>query len=184
MLSNKVIGRYAKALFELASEKKLVEELYADMRLINQVVTNNNDFLMMLSSPIIKIDKKASVLKEIFTNKINELTLSYILLLTKKRREVYIPSIGEEVISLYREYKGIKRAFLKSAIAIDSKTRASIMSQLKKYTNKDIELVEEVQPELIGGFVLSFDNKQYDASILKQFQMLTKEFHLKENNNN
>lgn len=184
MLSNKVIGRYAKALFELASETKQTEKVFSDVILINEIVMTNNDLVMMLASPIIKTDKKLAILKAIFEKHICDLSLAYILLITKKRREVYIPSIAEQFVILYKELKGIKKAHLVTSVAIDEKTKASIIDRLKAFTNNQIELVEEINPDIIGGFILSFDNKQYDASIAKEFQLLSKEFNIKETKNN
>jgi F-type H+-transporting ATPase subunit delta len=47
---------------------------------------------------------------------------------------------------------------------------------MKHQTEGEIELIEEIKKELIGGFVLSFKDKQYDASILRQIEDLKKEF--------
>lgn len=184
MLSNKVIGRYAKALFELAEEQSSVEAVYNDMMLISKVSKSNADFVMMLSSPIIKTDKKIAVLTALFGKLVNKLTMAYLVLIAKKRREAYIPAICEELVAVYRIHKGIKQATLKTSTALDAKTRQSLIDKLKTYTKNEIELIEEIQPELIGGFVLSFDNKQFDTSISKQLQKLHKEFKIKENTNN
>ena len=56
--------------------------------------------------------------------------------------------------------------------------RAGLEPATTKLTVSDstIELTEELDEKLIGGFVLSFDDKQLDASILRQIKNLKKEF--------
>ncbi len=168
--------RYARALFDFAREQDLLEPVRDDMDTIIKVCEANKDFLLLLRSPVIKSDRKIGIIQKVFGTVLREVTLSYLRIITRKHREAYIAGIARQYIGLYNEYKGVKVAHLISAAKVDDELRNKILSYLRKQTNAKIELVEEVDEKLIGGFILRFDGKQYDASIAKKILELRKDF--------
>ena len=90
MKETRIAIRYAKALFELAMEQNSVETTYQDMILIRNVCHENREFRLMLSSPVIKIDKKQAILKLLFEKKTGALIQAYLHIIVAKRRESFI----------------------------------------------------------------------------------------------
>ncbi len=176
MREYKVAGRYAKALFDLAIEMKVLEKVYADAELIIDVCEENRDFVLLLRSPIIKDVKKLAIIKDIFEKNLNELTYRFLVVITRNKRESIIKEIAERFVDFYKEYKNILPVNLTAAIKLDEETRGKIIELLNTHSDSTIELTEKVDEKLIGGFVLSFDDKQLDASILRQIKNLKKEF--------
>jgi F-type H+-transporting ATPase subunit delta len=173
-----VSRRYAKSVFELALEMKILEQVKADMALIHSVCLSNRDFVYFLKSPVIIPAKKVSILKSLFESKVQELTIRFLVLITKKGRESIIQGIAEQFIILYKEHHNIISAILETAVPIDRQISKKVVQLLEKQTEANIELAEEVKEELIGGFVLNFDDKKYDASIYAEIQELYKEFNV------
>ena len=159
---------YAKALFALALEKNAHEDVYEDMTALIKLCRSNRDFVLMLKSPILKTDKKQKIMNAVFLSNVSELTRIFLTIITSKRRESLIPDMGAAFISIYKEYKGILTTYLKTAVPATDAIRKQVMEVMKKETTGTIELVEEVKDDLIGGFVLQWKDKQYDASILSQ----------------
>ncbi|NVN94769.1 MAG: ATP synthase F1 subunit delta [Bacteroidetes bacterium] len=176
MKDSRINGRYAKALFDLAIEQNVLDIAFQDMQLVNEICQSSKEFESMLSSPIIKTDKKQAVVKEIMSSRLNHISLSFLLLVLKKRREANLRNISLEFIEMYNEFKGIKTAHLKTAIELDSETKADFKSLLTRQSNKSIELKEEINPQIIGGFIITIDDKQTDNSISTKIQRLRKEF--------
>ncbi len=172
----KVAHRYAKALFELAIEMNNVEVVLKDAELIRKVCRENREFLLMLRSPVVKENIKVNVIREIFSKHIHEITYKFLVIITRNRREELIPEIAEELIAIYKEFKNIVPATITTATGLDNETKEKILALLRKHTNAEIELTEEIRDEIIGGFVLTFRDKQYDASIRRMIQNLHKEF--------
>jgi F-type H+-transporting ATPase subunit delta len=171
-----IANRYAKALFEFALEQDILEKIRQDMDLLISVCKSNKDFRLLLKSPVVKFDKKVAIIIQIFGKKINNESLRYLQLIIRKRREAYIQSIAEHFIALYKDFKGIKIARLLTADNIDDGMRHRILQLLKKYTNAQIELIEEIDPLILGGFVLEVEGRQYDASLLTGIKKLKREF--------
>lgn len=176
MKETRVANRYAKALFELAVELNVLEQIKADAELISNVCEQNRDFVLMLKSPVIKDVKKLAVIKEIFSGKLNELYLKFLIIITRNRREVLINEISKQFIEIYKKHKNIISANLETPVKVDADIRKQIIRLLEKQAEAKIELTDEVKEELIGGFIFSYEDKQYDASLQRQIKDLRKEF--------
>lgn len=176
MSYTKITIRYAQALFDLALEQKILGKVYLDMNLIDQVCHENKELTGMLKSPIINADKKERVLKIIFADSIDKLTLSFLVILTKKKREQYIDGIASAFTDLYKEYIGLKTAYITSAVRFDEEEKKEVIKILSRITDNDIELVEEVRKDLLGGFIINMDNYQIDQSLKTKIKELKKEF--------
>ena len=109
MPSSLIAKRYAKALFELALELNVVEETKSDMELIMSVCSSNKDFTQMLKSPVIRSEKKQKVIREIFIDKVSELSMRYLNIIIRKKREIFISQIAEEFILAYKKFKNNRR---------------------------------------------------------------------------
>lgn len=176
MSYTKITIRYAAAFFDLASENGLVERAFEDMVLLGNVCTANRDFVRMLQNPVIHGDKKNKIVTSIFSTTIHPASLSFIKLMIRKRRERYLPSIAEAFTDLYKASKGIKTAYVTSAVELVAKEKAGVLEILSKLTDKKIDLVEKTNAALIGGFVINLDNFQVDQSIVTKIKELKKDF--------
>lgn len=118
-----VARRYAKSLIEISEEKGKLEAVYEDMQRILQGCRNMKDLRRLLKSPLIKTDKKIYLLKTIFEEHINPVTLDFILLITHNKREAFLEEISIAFIEKYKEIKNIVTAEVKSAIPLDEPAR-------------------------------------------------------------
>ena len=86
--------------------------------------------------------------------------------LAKNRREPNLKVIALEFIDLYKKFMNITTVTVKTAVKISEELKMDILERLSKRTGGEIELIEVVDEKLIGGFVVSVENEQYDASLL------------------
>lgn len=167
-----VAVRYARALFEFALERKELEPVYHDVLLLQQVCSDNKEFRLLLKSPIVQTDKKEKIIREVFAGKISALTLGFVLLLIRKRRDSFIPVIANEFIEQYQDHSNILPVRVTSAIELTDEIRRRIREIMTDYTKATVEITGSVNPDLIGGFILSWKDKQYDVSISHQIERL------------
>ena len=165
---------YSRALFELAVEMDQVGPIYQDILLVESICKSNRDFRMMLKSPIVLTSKKVSILKSIFESKISKITMTFLSIIARKKRESTIHDIALAFIELYKNYMGILPAYLKTAGPPTKAILEEVTNLLRNFTGKDVELTSGVDEELIGGFVLQWNDKQYDSSILRQIKEMKK----------
>jgi len=176
MKQSKVGIRYAKALFDLTLEQNTLEQALQDMMLILDVYKENRELRLFLDSPIINPAKKVATLQEIFGNKVGETVIAFVTILARKRRETALDDIAREYIHLYKEHKNIKEVVLRSAIALDETTKTRMAAIIKQRTGYIAEFLEEIDPSLIGGFVLKMDDMTFDSTISRELKRLELEF--------
>ena len=99
--------RYAKSVLDLAIEKGKLEQVYADMELLQQICKGNPDFVNLLKSPVVKSDTKKKIVEAVTNGKISEITAAFNALLISKGRESNLPEITTAFISQYKEHKDI-----------------------------------------------------------------------------
>ena len=181
MSSYRIAARYAKSLIDLAQEQGKLDRVLQDMTAFRDVA-DLRDMDLLLKSPVVKADKKSKVLEAIFRDKIDPLTHSFINIILRKGRESILGEIAQEFIFQYRVIKGISIVEVTSAEPLPTETLDAIRKKLteSKMTQKNVEFRTSIDPGLIGGFVISFDDKLYDASIKHQLELLKKEFSSKD----
>jgi len=166
MNEGKIITRYAKAVFQLAIDKNMLEPVSKDMESIFEVCKQLPEFKQIMGTPVLIPSKKIEIFDSLFAKSFNPLSLSFYHLVINHRRELFLSDISRMFLQIYRKHKGIKTATLTTAIGIDEKTRASILQSLKCYSvNNQVVLNETIEPKIIGGFILNIDDMHFDASV-------------------
>lgn len=176
MNSFKLQTRYAQSLFDLAQENSVIDKVYEDMLLIKQVCKETPQLKAVLKNPVIKPSKKKNIIHEIFSGKIEQLSVLFIELLVSKRRDVFLFEIADRYTELYKEFKHIKTVRFTTAQILDEVIVSEIRREIEEKLSSKIDLQLFVNPKLLGGFSLTVEGKQYDASFSKQITKLKKEF--------
>ncbi|RYZ50605.1 MAG: ATP synthase F1 subunit delta [Sphingobacteriales bacterium] len=177
MQNPRLAARYAKSLLDMAVEQNQLESTLKDVEMLDQVGSQNREFVSMLRSPVIKGEKKNAILEALFGSRLNPLTKAFVTLLVSKGRERSLPEISSAFISQYKEMKNIRTVKLTTAVQLSRIAKDSIVSKVMgSLPQNQIDLKEEVDPELIGGFVLQMGDKLYDASIRRDLNDVRAQF--------
>jgi F-type H+-transporting ATPase subunit delta len=177
MKETRVALRYAKSLISLAKERDVLEQVKEDMLTIKSVCEENEDFNNMLKSPVVKNDKKSVILNEIFGKVISETSLTFLNMLTDKKREAILAAVAENFISLYNEYKNIVSASVTTAAAITEDIRTEVLTQLNSIVgDAEVRVEENIDESIIGGFILRVGDLEFNASVANKLQKLKREF--------
>ena len=176
MAGSKVASRYAKAFLELVSEKGELDKALSDMELVLSTTEENRELLMLLKSPVVNTDKKVKILSEIYGKQLSEASMLFIKLIAKNRRESALPEIAQAFVAQYKAIKGITSATVTSATVLSDDAKKKIADLVQKEVGGSVELSTEINPDLIGGFVLRIGDKQLDTSILNKVNKLKQEF--------
>ena len=166
--------RYAKALMMVGNDNQCLDALKADMELIGATIRENPVFKQMLDNPVIKPPQKRKVMAELLEKRVHPLTLSFISLIIRNRREFLLADVARNFIDLYEKLKGIKRAHIVSATGMDDLSKQQLQQQLNVLFKADVQVTAEANPGLIGGFILRVGDQQYDASLSSALQRMRK----------
>lgn len=176
MIEIKLGDRYANSILVLAQERGQVERVREDFQLIHRVCQSNPDFVRMLESPLIHGDKKQDILDEIFKGQFCDITDGLIRIIVRKKREGYLDDIAERYLHQYDRLNNITRGVLRAAHPLTDAQVAKIKQIIESQFKTTFEIAHEVDPNLIGGFVLQVGDRQFDASIATRLRALKQEF--------
>lgn len=171
MKSNKSAVRYAKALLELSLEHNKVALIEADILQLLKVANETHDFHVFLNSPLINLDKKIAIIKQIFVD-FNQMTIDFLSLVTNNGRESVMIDIAKQFIVQLKAYRGIVPITIISAQQLEESTKQSILLKIAASINGTPEITEEIDTALIGGFVVRMGDYQIDASVASQLKRL------------
>ena len=146
------------------------------MQLIAATIEHSKELSVVLESPVIKVADKMNVLKATFSSKINNITLGLFNLLQENKRIVMLEAIAKQYTIIYHFDKNTQVAKVTTAVPISPEIEAQVLANIVALTGEKANLENEVNPSILGGFILRVGDVQYDASISNHLSELKKEF--------
>ena len=171
-----VAARYAKSLIDLAEEQNVVVKINNDMELFRHTLKANPQLKAVLANPIVSHSKKIKILDEVFTGKVNKVSIAFFKLMVNKGRGEVLYFTAQEYINLYDIKNHIVNARVVSATALSEANKKKMIADVESATGCTVKLEAKVDPTLIGGFVLTVGDRQVDTSLANDLRKLKKEF--------
>ena len=166
--------RYAKAMYDIANEENSINDVLKDMNLIKELYGVSLDFKNLLSNSQINYKDKKMAILSLLENS-NIITEKLIDLLINNKRVPIIGDIAISFIQLYNKQNDIKEATLITASPINEDLKSIILSKINISDSKSISLTNIIDLSIIGGFIIRFDGKEYNASVKQNINNLKKE---------
>ncbi len=177
MSTHRVAHRYAKSIIELSQEKGILEEVHADFVKLSTMAKGNRDLVLLLNNPIISSEKKLKVLNALYATGAQKMTLTFFEIVSRKGRENILVEVAKEFENQYNSIKSIQVAELTTTFAIDDNLRKQLLAVVKEISGKNsVQLVEKINPELIGGYILKVNDRQLDESLSSKLRILKAQF--------
>jgi F-type H+-transporting ATPase subunit delta len=174
MASTRAAIRYAKAILEIAQSKGVAEAVSDDMNLIASTISGNVELSTFILNPTLRVEVKENVLLEVFANT-NGVTKSLFHLLFENKRFEILEAVAVEYSKLFDIMNGVEVAQVTTAIAMDAALEVKVLAKIASLSDKKITIESNVDPSIIGGFILRIGDKQYNASIANRLQVLKRE---------
>ena len=171
MNESQISVRYAKALFQSASEKKILDEVFRDMELLTETC-KVDEFQYLLAQPSVQASQKCHMVESLLKKHVTQISLSMVELVIRNKRELYLPGIARNYMELYRKAKGIRSATLVTAYPADDEEIDKLRKLIKKTFNEEVELTKRLDEEIMGGFILTIEDMQYDASVARNLRKM------------
>jgi F-type H+-transporting ATPase subunit delta len=173
MGSYRIATRYAKSLIQLAQENGKLNDVYNDMKSLDRTFENSRDLKLMFKSPIIPGDKKLAIVTKLFEGKVSDLLFRFLTLMIKKGRESNFHEMTTSFIEQYNVINNITPVTITSAVKLDAGLVQSMITALKaKEKLGEVELSEEIDESMIGGFILKYGDKMIDSSVSRRLGSL------------
>ncbi|MHB8634926.1 MAG: ATP synthase F1 subunit delta [Fimbriimonadaceae bacterium] len=160
-----VAKRYAQALFSTAQRHDVIASVEADLAAIVNLLTNDPAFRDFLFSPKVSRDDKARIIDKLFSDRVTIITLYMLRLLLTKRREGEIEGIREEYEALRRGHAKAVLVTFSSAEELPEDQRKKLVEKTKTLTGRVVEPSFVVEPALIGGVKIEYEDFMLDGTV-------------------
>jgi len=171
--SDTSIGRYSLALYELAEENKVTDEIENHSSSIIDLISKSDDFNYLIKNPTInKENQLKAILKLSEYYKLNNLLTKFLSFLISKRRFFYVERILKDFIETCSKKRGELKAELTSSRQLTENEVNNIKEELNKNFSSKIKLKYTYDPSLIGGLIVQVGSAMVDTSIKNKLQQL------------
>ena len=158
--------RYARALLKSALDAKLDEQVYQEMQLLAKSFVEVPELRHTIDNPMLAKDKKEMLLlTAIGGDRATALSKAFVALVLKEDRENMIQFMAYSYVTLYRKQKNVIRGKLTTAARVSAATEQKMRQMVESQTQGTVEFETEVNPDIIGGFILEYDTYRMDASV-------------------
>lgn len=167
MIENKIGRRYAEAIYDIAEDRKEVQETHQFLNSVMELYKNDETFRNFIQHPLLKYDEKKQVLKEIFSD-VPENLLQVAFYILQKGRMGYIRNIVAEYLKIYYEKNQILDVIAIFATDLSKEQKEKLIQKLQDKTKRDIRLETQVDETILGGGILKIGDQVIDGSLRKE----------------
>ncbi len=174
MSVTKIAKRYAQALLSIATKSETEPTIEKDFLVLRELMKSSSDLRILMRSPVIRGWRKKKILEELLTGKVSGPFMDFLSLVIDRGRDEYYTTIDTEFHRLLDTKRGIVRATVTSANALDTRLEDEVSAALSKKTGKNVVATFTVEPLLIGGVKVMMEDTVLDGSVRQQLLGLQK----------
>ena len=164
---------YGTALYTLAQEEQLTEQLLGELTVLSQCFRENPDYIRLLSSPNFSKQERCQILDDSFRGKIHAYVLNFLKILTEKGYMKHFNDCFKTFEDEYNRDNGILPVTAITAIALSEEQAAKLADKLSRATAKQVKLHNLVDPSVLGGVRLDYDGKRLDDTVSHRMDAIT-----------
>jgi F-type H+-transporting ATPase subunit delta len=165
---------YARALFEVAEERDLLDQIHDELTQFADALSDNRQLAVFFFSPYFSTDEKKEGLKKAVTGA-DPAFMNFLEALIERSRMPAIFRIKDRYQDMWENARDLLPVQVTSAVELDRSTVTSIGDRIGEQTKRTVELSSEVDPDILGGIVLRVGNVILDASIRNRLEQLRKQ---------
>lgn len=166
---------YASALFELCSENNKLTEIFDEMTQVKNIFCENEEYIKLLSSPLISEEDKHEVLDKTFSGKLDDMFFDFLCVLSDKGRMGFFSGIFSEFKEMYNKHMNILEVTVVTSQPMSDRIKDKLIDKLSGTSGKKILLDERVDKSLLGGIILRYENTEIDSSVKGKLDKLKKQ---------
>ena len=168
-----ISDRYASALYDLASEKKVVDSVLENLQNLKNLIVKNQELSLLVKSPLIKSKDKLEVLIKLTSvSNLDDLSVKFLKVVSSNKRFASLTSMITQFVNINSNKRGNILADVTSADELSEFQRVNIKDQLKKILGDKLSLNFKVDAKIIGGLIIKVGSKMIDTSLANKINKL------------
>lgn len=163
--------RYAEAAFQIADQDGTLDAWLKDLQVAAKLL-GPPEVLRLLGNPAVPTQVRAKAVERALGTRVSEKTRNLVLLLLRRGRVDLLVSVAAAYRALYEQRKGIVRATVISAAALDKAEQAAIQQRLGQLVGGTLEIEQQVDPAILGGVIVRLGDRMIDGSVRGRLERL------------
>jgi F-type H+-transporting ATPase subunit delta len=165
--------RYAAALYAYAEDAHALDQVVGEMEGLGQLIDASADFRRFIESPLIDVNQGVkAALAVLQAEGFGKPVRDFVGVVASNRRLRYLRDIVRAFAHLVAQRRGIITAHVASAHPLNDVQRQQLRARLIEAGYGNVNIVEAVQPDLLGGLVVRIGARLYDTSLKSRLQRL------------
>jgi F-type H+-transporting ATPase subunit delta len=169
---NKIASRYAEALVAIAQDVSRLDEFKAQAKVLHRVFRENPDYVGLFSKPQLSIAEKRALLDSVLAKHIDPYWLNLLKLLVEKRRGNLLEAVALDFIHLANVAQGVEEGIVYSVYPLSTDDLANLESTYSAQRQTSVEFLNKLDPTLISGIRIRFNESVIDLSLSAQLDAL------------
>lgn len=164
---------YSLAILDLAEQQGISDPVGEDLEELSRYVAENPEFADFLGSPMIDAGERRAAIEKILRGRVSDLLVDALQVVNRKERMILVPAIAEAYRQELRDLRGRVDVQVKTPVALPANLREKLRQAVAHFTGKQAELIEKVDPRLLGGMVVQIGDDKIDASVASELRALS-----------
>ncbi|MDH6535462.1 F0F1 ATP synthase subunit delta [Parabacteroides sp. 52] len=164
--------RYAIALYKYAQAHQKEKCIYDETLALSKSYVQYPAMKRTLASPVLPGKQKEELIVLSAGGNISEEFQTFIRLIIQQKREDFLQTICLSYQDIYRQEKKLLHVAITTAVPIDKKMEEKIVGRLEQLTAETVDIMNIVDPQIIGGYIMRWDTYRWDASITSQLRQI------------
>ena len=166
-------GRYASALFDLAKERDLTGAVEGDLVNLSQAIRESDDLAGLIRNPQISREAAGKAMGAVAgLLGLGDLTRNFLGVLAQNRRLAKLPEIARAFAAIAAAERGEMTAQVTTAHPLDDGQRRELAAKLKAREGREVKIEANVDPEILGGLVVTIGSRRIDGSLRTRLNSL------------
>ncbi len=166
-------GRYAMALFELASDSDALETVEADLGAFQSMLNDSDDLRRLVGSPVFTAEEQTRAITALLEkSEIGLLTANFVRLVARNRRLFAVGDMIKAYRALLARHRGEVTAEVTSADALSDSQADALKESLKAAVGSNVQVQTQIDASLLGGLIVKVGSRMVDSSLRTKLQSL------------
>jgi F-type H+-transporting ATPase subunit delta len=165
--------RYAAALFEIAEERRVLDEVASDLRQLGTMLAASIDLMRLVRSPALsRLEQGRAVAALALRAELSPLVRDFLAVVAKNRRLFAVPAMIEAFLAKLAERRGEVIATVTAAQPLNETQVEALNEHLRRTVARRVSVETRVDPGLIGGLIVKVGSWMVDGSIESKLRRL------------
>ncbi|MCZ6726466.1 MAG: ATP synthase F1 subunit delta [Acidobacteria bacterium] len=163
---------YSESLLELAEEQGVGDEILEELDALVSLQERDSDLRVFFSSPLVAEAARRSAIEKSFRDRASDLLVDTLQVMNNKGRLALLPALAVAYRAVLDERRGRVEVSVTSAVELGAELRQKLLDTLGRVAQREIRLTETVDPETLGGLIVSVSDRKIDYSLASDLRQL------------